>query len=171
MQEKISSSTIGCNTRNVIARSSRIFAYTCKLLICYTSPCLRRGKPSSWYPALLAVARNKNYIAVDAALLDSGLRRNDNSPDLRNKCGVTRGFTLIELSIVLVIIGLLVGGILVGRDLIKSSEIRAQIKQFEEFKTAANAFKTKYGYLPGDIPPTETAQLGFCTFTGTLAGN
>ncbi len=81
------------------------------------------------------------------------------------------GFTLIELSIVLVIIGLIIGGVLVGRDLIASSEIRAQIKQIEEFKTATNAFKAKYGYLPGDIPPTETAQLGFFTFTGAYAGS
>ncbi len=88
----------------------------------------------------------------------------------RNKCGVTGGFTLIELSIVLVIIGLLVGGVLVGKDLIKSAEIRAQIKQIDEFKTATNAFKTKYGYLPGDMPPSETAQLGFFTFTGPYAG-
>lgn len=80
------------------------------------------------------------------------------------------GFTLIELSIVLVIIGLIVGGVLVGRDLIQSSEIRAQIKQIEEFKTAVNTFKTKYGYLPGDMPPTQASQLGFFTFTGTYAG-
>lgn len=80
------------------------------------------------------------------------------------------GFTLIELSIVLVIIGLIVGGVLVGRDLIKAAEIRAQIKLVEEFKTAANAFKLKYGYLPADIPPAQAAQLGFFTFTGTYAG-
>jgi prepilin-type N-terminal cleavage/methylation domain-containing protein len=91
----------------------------------------------------------------------------------RNKCRVTvlsAGFTLVELSIVLVIIGLIVGGVLVGRDLIKASEIRSQISQIEQFKTAANTFKLKYGYLPGDIPPTETASLGFFTFTGTYAG-
>ncbi|MEQ1788970.1 MAG: prepilin-type N-terminal cleavage/methylation domain-containing protein [Rickettsiales bacterium] len=82
----------------------------------------------------------------------------------------SKGFTLVELSIVLVIIGLIVGGVLIGRDLIKASEIRSQISQIEQFKTAANAFKLKYGYLPGDIPPTETAQLGFFTFTGPYAG-
>ncbi len=81
-----------------------------------------------------------------------------------------KGFTLIELSLVLVIIGLLVGGVLVGRDLIKAAEIRAQISQIEEIKTAFNTFQVKYGYLPGDMPPAQAAQLGFFTFTGAMAG-
>ena len=70
----------------------------------------------------------------------------------------------------LVIIGLLVGGVLVGQDLIKSAEIRAQISQIEEFKTAVNTFKVKYNYLPRDMPPSEASQLGFFTFTGAFAG-
>lgn len=80
------------------------------------------------------------------------------------------GFTLIELSIVLVIIGLLVGGVLVGRDLINSSKIRAQVSQVEEYSTAFYTFKIKYGYFPGDMPPTEALQLGFFAFTGAQAG-
>lgn len=60
------------------------------------------------------------------------------------------GFTLIEMSIVLVIIGLIVGGVLVGRDLLKVAEIRNTVKQFEEFNTAVNTFKSKYNCLPGD---------------------
>ena len=71
------------------------------------------------------------------------------------------GFTLVELSIALVIIGLLVGGILVGRDLIESARIRTQVRQIEQLNTAANTFKNKYGSLPGDIHQTKAAQFGF----------
>ena len=61
------------------------------------------------------------------------------------------GFTLIELSIVLVIIGLIVGGVLVGQDLIKAAEIRATISQIEKYNTATNTFILKYNGLPGDF--------------------
>src|ERR1700728_1140025 len=71
-----------------------------------------------------------------------------------------RGFTLIELSIVLVIIGLIVGGILVGQSLISAAGVRATISQIEKYNTAANNFREKYGYLPGDINVTEAAQFG-----------
>lgn len=71
------------------------------------------------------------------------------------------GFTLIELSIVLVIIGLIVGGVLVGRDLINAAAIRAQIAQIEKYQTAVNTFRGKYGYLPGDIKDPEASNFGF----------
>lgn len=60
------------------------------------------------------------------------------------------GFTLIELSIVLVMIGLIVGGILVGRDLIRVAELRSVVTDIERFKTAAKTFELKYNCLPGD---------------------
>ncbi len=60
------------------------------------------------------------------------------------------GFTLIELSIVLVIIGLIVGAILTGRELIKAAEIRSSIKDIESFRTAFNTFRLKYNCMPGD---------------------
>lgn len=60
------------------------------------------------------------------------------------------GFTLIELSIVIVIIGLVVGGIMVGNDLIKAAQRRSQIAQFEMFQLAIGTFRTKYGGLAGD---------------------
>lgn len=60
------------------------------------------------------------------------------------------GFTLIELSIVLVVIGLLTGGILTARSLIHSSQIRAQIQQIQQFDIALNNFYQKYNCIPGD---------------------
>lgn len=62
------------------------------------------------------------------------------------------GFTLIELSIVLVIIGLVVGSILFGRDLIRTAELRRDITQIEKINVSVNTFKSKYNCLPGDCP-------------------
>lgn len=61
------------------------------------------------------------------------------------------GFTLIELSIVLVIIGLIVGGVLVGQDLIAAAEVRSQMSQVEKSNTAVNTFRTKFNGVPGDF--------------------
>jgi prepilin-type N-terminal cleavage/methylation domain-containing protein len=80
-----------------------------------------------------------------------------------------QGFTLIEMSIVLVIIGLIVGGVLVGQDLIRAAGVRATISQIEKFNTAANTFFEKYRYLPGDIPAGPAAQFGFAA-RGQYAG-
>lgn len=61
------------------------------------------------------------------------------------------GFSLLELSIVLVIIGLLAGGVMVGQDLIRQSELRSIMTDINKVQTAINAFKSKYSALPGDI--------------------
>jgi len=80
-----------------------------------------------------------------------------------------KGFTLIELSIVLVIIGLIVGGILVGADMIKAAEIRATVSQVEKFNASVNTFRTKFGVMPGDIISTQAAAFGLFSETA-LAG-
>ncbi len=61
------------------------------------------------------------------------------------------GFSLVELSIVLVILGLLTGGILAGRSLIRASELRAVTTEHSRYLTATQAFRGKYFGLPGDI--------------------
>jgi prepilin-type N-terminal cleavage/methylation domain-containing protein len=78
----------------------------------------------------------------------------------------TNGFTLIELSIVLVIVGLLAAGILVGRELIEAARIRAQIAQIEKINTAVNAFRLKYGDIPGDLQASEAEASGFTARSG-----
>jgi len=78
------------------------------------------------------------------------------------------GFTLIELSIVLVIIGLIIGAILVGKSLIHTSEIRAQVSQFQKYTSAVNTFRTKYNALPGDITPTLAAGFGLAARAGSV---
>jgi prepilin-type N-terminal cleavage/methylation domain-containing protein len=79
------------------------------------------------------------------------------------------GFTLVEMSIVLVIIGLIIGGVLVGRDLIAAAAIRSQISQIEKFRSAVNTFYGKYGALPGDIPDPLASQSGLAA-RGTNPG-
>lgn len=61
-----------------------------------------------------------------------------------------KGFTLIELSIVLVIIGLIIGSVLAGKDLIRAAEVRKTISKIEEINTAAGTFRAKFSCMPGD---------------------
>src|SRR5688572_7776314 len=61
------------------------------------------------------------------------------------------GFTLVELSIVLVIIALVVAGVLVGQDLIASAQVRANVRQIAGFDAAATAFRARFRGIPGDI--------------------
>lgn len=61
------------------------------------------------------------------------------------------GFTLIEMSIVLVIVGLLVGGVLVGQYLIQAAETRAVITDVDKFRAAVATFRTRFRGLPGDV--------------------
>ena len=67
--------------------------------------------------------------------------------------GVTRmaGFSLIELAIVLVILGLLVGGIMSGQSLIRAAELRSVSTQLGNYQAAVTTFRDKYFALPGDM--------------------
>lgn len=74
------------------------------------------------------------------------------------------GFTLVELSIVLVILGLLVGGVLTGQSLIRASELRAVTTEQQRYATALNAFRDKYFAIPGDM-------ANAVSFWGTATSN
>ena len=63
-----------------------------------------------------------------------------------------RGFSLVELSIVLVILGLLVGGVLSGQALIRAAEIKGTLSSISKYSAAALTFRDKYFALPGDMP-------------------
>lgn len=62
-----------------------------------------------------------------------------------------QAFSLVELSIVLVILGLLTGGILAGQSLIRASELRAVSTEYQRYVSATQAFRDKYFQLPGDM--------------------
>ncbi len=62
-----------------------------------------------------------------------------------------QGFSLVELSIVLVILGLLVGGILSGQSLIRASELRSVTTEYQTFVTSLGTFRDRYFALPGDL--------------------
>jgi len=61
------------------------------------------------------------------------------------------GFSLVELSIVLVILGLLTGGILGGQALIRAAELRAVSTEMQRYSSAVYTFRDKYFALPGDM--------------------
>ncbi|MCE9507925.1 MAG: prepilin-type N-terminal cleavage/methylation domain-containing protein [Alphaproteobacteria bacterium] len=62
-----------------------------------------------------------------------------------------KGFTLVELAIVLVIIGLLIGGILKGQELMTNARATATVVQFKAVEAAMNTFLDSRGALPGDF--------------------
>ena len=74
------------------------------------------------------------------------------------------GFTLVEIAIVLVIIGLLVGGVLKGREMITNAKIKRIENDFSGVSAAIFAYQDRYGVLPGDDPSASTR------FSGTWGG-
>jgi prepilin-type N-terminal cleavage/methylation domain-containing protein len=73
--------------------------------------------------------------------------------------GPEQGFTLVELAIVLVIIGLIVGGILKGQELVASARLKSTLTNIDAIRAATATFQDKYGGLPGDYFEGQ-AQLG-----------
>lgn len=75
------------------------------------------------------------------------------------------GFSLIELSVVLVILGLLAGGVLSGQSLIRAAELRSVAQDAQKYTAAAYTFREKYFAIPGDM----SNATQFWGFAGTTA--
>ena len=69
---------------------------------------------------------------------------------LRRKMKDQAGFTLVEIAIVMVIIGLLIGGVLKGQAMIENAKVKRVVKQADEMRAAVMTFYDKYGVYPGD---------------------
>lgn len=61
------------------------------------------------------------------------------------------GFTLVELAVVMIIIGLLIGGVLKGQELITNAQISSTVTQIRGIDTAAVTFRDMYNSLPGTV--------------------
>ena len=81
------------------------------------------------------------------------------------------GFTLIEIAIVLVIIGLLLGGVLKGQELITSARVRNLISTQDGIKAAYFGFLDRYRALPGDYPGAQAFANIPNMVDATMGGN
>ncbi len=89
------------------------------------------------------------------------------------------GFTLVELSIVLVIISLITGAIVSGREMIHTARLNSVMVDFNKYQTAYNTFSAKYDALPGDFDEASDYWPGesydgdgngyICTFAGDVS--
>ncbi|MFY9329376.1 MAG: prepilin-type N-terminal cleavage/methylation domain-containing protein [Georgfuchsia sp.] len=82
------------------------------------------------------------------------------------------GFTLVEIAIVLVIIGLLLGGVLKGQELINSAKIKNVVNDFNSTTTAIYGYQDRYKALPGDDAGTARWPPATTSFpAATIIGN
>ena len=81
------------------------------------------------------------------------------------------GFTLIEIAIVLVIIGLLLGGVMKGQELINSAKVKNIATDFRNIPVLIYGYQDKYRSLPGDDPAVAAHNGGTLATTGATPGN
>ena len=81
-----------------------------------------------------------------------------------------KGFTLVELAIVMTIIGLLIGGILKGQELMENARVTSTVAQVKSYSAAVTSFKDMYQAYPGDMPGAGTRLVG-CPGTAGAACN
>lgn len=82
-----------------------------------------------------------------------------------------RGFTLIEIAVVLVIIGLLLGGVLRGQELINSARAKNLVQEIKGVATMAYSYQDRFQRLPGDDPAANEHVGGTLATTPGVVGN
>ena len=80
------------------------------------------------------------------------------------------GFTLVEMSIVIVIIAIIISAVSIGSSLTKNANLRTIISEYNYYQEAIFAFNHQYGYLPGDIPIASNIWSN-CDSTGSNNSN
>jgi hypothetical protein len=86
---------------------------------------------------------------------------------LRNSVVNMSGFTLVQLAILLMAMGLFVGGIMMGRELIETYHIHSEITQIGDLDAAIRQFYGKYEGLPGDLLAIKAEREGLPAGNGT----
>lgn len=81
------------------------------------------------------------------------------------------GFTLVELAIVMIIIGLLIGGVLKGQQLIENAKVNSAISTLQGFHAAQIMFRDTYGAWPGDLRNAESRLRGCTPANDCASGN
>jgi prepilin-type N-terminal cleavage/methylation domain-containing protein len=80
------------------------------------------------------------------------------------------GFTLVEIAIVLVIVGLLLGGVLKGTELIENSKVKRAANEINGVAAAYNSYVDRYSRVPGDDTQASVTARG-AAWSGLLGGN
>ncbi len=80
------------------------------------------------------------------------------------------GFTLVELAVVMIIIGLLVGGILKGQEMIANAQVTSTVAQLKSIDAAVGTFRDVYDAFPGDMANAGN-RLANCGTAACTAGN
>jgi type II secretory pathway pseudopilin PulG len=85
-----------------------------------------------------------------------------------NRLNKSHGFSLVEAAIVLLIVGLLIGGVLRGQELVASARVRNIVDQVRAVQVAYYAFQDRYNALPGDLTAAQAGMINSNTATALI---
>jgi prepilin-type N-terminal cleavage/methylation domain-containing protein len=120
------------------------------------------------------IANGKLYATLHAASAFSVVSNSFSGDIMHTHKRHQSGFTLVEIAIVLVIIGLLLGGVLKGQALIDSAKVKGLANDFNAISTMLNGYQDRFRALPGDDPaavahlPTSIQATPATAGTGTI---